>query len=385
MPLFLRSPSTASRVFGLNNSNQLMRSVPRFRFLFFAEFTLTNAANNMLRQNPVNTYTSDYGIAFKVKQVDKPKFTLITEVLNQYNKKKVVYKKVEYDQATVRLHDTVDNSGLSFWVDYFTYFFGDSRPKQSLDYNQSPVNGQFLDSTGWGLRPLTNETNFFSKITIYSFYARTYTSFSYINPKISSIDWGTRDYSANDTEEVIINFQYEAVEYNEFGQRFTREQAERWGWSDLDQLDVASPFPIGPSTAQPRIFVNEGTPVFPGDIEIAVPQNDAPTNTETIVVNQAAQVDAVDTINPSQIRPPESTFGGVIPQFGEDNLGEYIQYESAPLNASQQNTASAADKIIKENNIADQATTFEFPGALTENTNQANIIDQATNFEFPGQ
>jgi hypothetical protein len=211
---FLRSPQIAARAFGTNNTGQLMTAVPRIKFNFFAKFTLGSGAISMLPTGAnLDSYNDKRGLSFKVKTADKPKVTMVTEELNQYNKKVLAYKKVEYQEATIRLHDTVDDSILSTWIDYFTYYFADSRNKNPSDYTQSPVSAEFADSSGWGFRPLVENTRFFDKITIYALFAGTYTSFSYINPKITSIDWAQKDYSSSDPEEVIISFKYEAIQY----------------------------------------------------------------------------------------------------------------------------------------------------------------------------
>ena len=163
--IWLRSPKIAQRVFGLDSPGEIVRSVPRAKFMFKAEFTLSAAANNMMQNPQLNDPTSLQSIAFKVKQIDKPRLALNSVELNHYNKKKIVYTKLDYNEATLRLYDTVDNSMLNVWVNYFTYFFGDSRIKSDADYRQGSVSPSYRDSTGWGFRPISENTNFFDEIT----------------------------------------------------------------------------------------------------------------------------------------------------------------------------------------------------------------------------
>jgi len=255
MPNFLRSPRIASRVFGLDTPGQLVRRVPRMKFMFYAQFVLSASARLMIG-NPNATldgYQDPRAISFKVRQIDKPKVTLTTADLNQYNKKKVVYTKLEYSEASMRLFDAVDDSVLAIWVDYFTYYFGDSRIKTTQEYKQSPVNASLLDGTGWGFRPLDEETQFFDRITVYGFYANTYTRFSYINPRITSIDWQNREYASEDPEEVLVNFKYEAIEYERFAQPYQAIDSI-FGWNRSDARNL--PEPEGPQykASQPRIF-----------------------------------------------------------------------------------------------------------------------------------
>lgn len=256
--ILLRLPNVATRAFGLQSPGQLARAIPRNKFLYFVQFNQSDGGKAMTNSADFNTYNGTRGISFKVKQVDKPKINLTTVELNQYNKKTLAYTKIEYGDVTMRLYDTVDDTVLSMWVDYFTYYFGDSRPKSDLAYDQSPVDASFVDSTGWGLRPLTDTTKFFSSIRVYAFYANTYTAFSYINPKITSVDWTQKEYASSEPEEVSVTFKYEAIKYEEFGQPINNP--EDFGWivenpNALPSSAMVDPGP--PKISQPRIFSAE--------------------------------------------------------------------------------------------------------------------------------
>jgi hypothetical protein len=257
MPVFLRGPSIASRVFDWNRPGQIVRSTPRAKFIFKAEFNLTPAARDMMQNPRLNDIGENTGIAFKVKQIDRPKVGLNVVDLNQYNKKKIAYTKIDYNEAQLRIHDTVDNSILNVWVNYFTYFFGDSRTKVSENYNQSTVTPFYQDNTGWGFRPISENVNFFTDITVYAFFAGTYTSFSYINPKITSIDWQNYDYSSTDLEEVSINFKYEAIQYTKFGQPYNNQAGPNDGFIPQDYVVTNDPPAALPQFVQPRLFINQ--------------------------------------------------------------------------------------------------------------------------------
>jgi hypothetical protein len=232
----LSSPRVANRTFGWDTPGQIVSAMPRMRFMFFVEFFPSSGALAMMPNATLNTISAQ-GISFKVKTIDKPKITPTVDSLNQYNKKVVVYKKVEYGEAIIRLHDSVDNSILALWINYFTYYFGDSRQKNDQAYAQSPIDGQFVDGSGWGFRPLSDVTSFFSKITVHALYANTTTKFSYINPKISGIDWQTKDASSSDPEEVTINFKYEAIKYEALGDPIS--SAQTFGFETNEIVDYA--------------------------------------------------------------------------------------------------------------------------------------------------
>lgn len=252
--ILLRSPRIAQRVFGLDSPGQIVRSVPRAKFMFKAEFIASEAAQQMINRAPLNDATDIRSVAFKVKQIDKPRINLKTSELNQYNKKKIAYTKVDYSDASLRIYDTVDNSMLALWVNYFTYFFGDSRIKNDQDFLQGSVGPKFIDGTGWGLRPISENTNFFDSIDVTAFYGQTITTFRYMNPKIISIDFQNKEYSSSDLEEITVNFQYEAIQYEKFGQPATDFDS---GWEPTDTIDVVTGSVSTPAAFQPRIFNNQ--------------------------------------------------------------------------------------------------------------------------------
>jgi hypothetical protein len=266
--VFLRSPQVASRAFGTSNQGQYMTAVPKPSFEFYVQFFLSPGAQTMLgnsNTNAINTYNGNRSLTFKVKTVDRPKVNLIAEDLNQYNKKVVVYKKIEYQDASLTLYDTVDNSPLATWVDYFTYYFADSRrttspTTPSIDYAQSPVDPTFSLGAGWGFMPILDaQTNFFTGISVYALFANTYTAFNYVNPKITSVDWGNQDYSSSDPTTVNLTLKYEALDYFAFAQPISSTGAP-YGYMPnfgVDADDFINPSQTAAFQTQgaiPRIF-----------------------------------------------------------------------------------------------------------------------------------
>lgn len=221
--------------------------------MFKAEFFLNPSAQTMFPGINLNSLSDISAIAFKVKQIDKPRVTMTSQELNNYNKKRIVYTKIDYADATIRIYDTVDNSVLSFWVNYFTYYFGDSRTKSSAAESMNPTDAKFIDDTGWGLRPLTEDTNFFNKISVSAFFAGTTTKFSYMNPKITGIDWQQHDYGSTDLEEATITFKYEYIQYEKFGVPTTEDT----GFRQTDVLDIDSRGTGSIFTSQPQLFTQQ--------------------------------------------------------------------------------------------------------------------------------
>ena len=230
MATILRNSQLASKFYGANYPGQSMTMIPKLRYMFYAEFIINAASVPIIDPGFLNALGStDVGnISFKVKTIDKPKIDLTTVEMNQYNRKKLIYTKTEYLPFTVKLHESVDGSIVRLWKDYFTFYFGDSRPKTPSDLNSigqgATTAPTFADSSGWGLRPITEDTNFFTRVNLYSLFGGApigtsggtgqYQLTSYLNPRITAIDFEQYDSSSSDTEEVSITFKYEAIEYN---------------------------------------------------------------------------------------------------------------------------------------------------------------------------
>lgn len=369
--LFLRSPRIASRVFGLDQPGQVVKAVPRMKFMFYVEFTPSSDAAAMLAGANINGYQGNRSISFKVRQIDKPKINLATVELNQYNKKSIAYSKVEYAEASMRLYDSVDDSVLAMWVDYFTYYFGDSRLKVNRAYTQSPVDPQFVDASGWGLRPLTNNTRFFDKITVYGFYANTYTAFSYINPKITSIDWQNRDYSGNDPEEVGVQFKYEAVEYQEFGKPFEPSQASRFGWQLNDALNTNTLPANRPIAPVPRIF-------GPQSNNIATPNSVNPANN---FVQPLELSELPPALAPGAVPPVVEQSAELSPGLagGQPVFEETVTV--TPVGGERAASAAIASVEVGGGNSAQAQVTSETPAEQTARTLSRNerFLDAAVN------
>jgi hypothetical protein len=215
-PALLRTRHLASNYFGVEGTSPaFMSSIPRSKYMFYARFVTDRDAGSIfpwLEQYKTGSPDSN-GVSFKIKQIDKPKLELNTVELNQYNRKRYAYTKVEYQPFTIKLHDTVDNAPLQLWKDYFMYYFGDSRGNKPSLMNDSTVNAEFRDGTGWGFRPISEDLSFFTSVELYSIYGRRYTQLNYLNPKITNVDWTQYDSSSSEPDEVSLTLRYEAIEY----------------------------------------------------------------------------------------------------------------------------------------------------------------------------
>ncbi len=103
---------------------QSFRLAPKTKFSYHVVFNLNPAA---IGSTTFDTQKHGTAINMLVKSIDLPKFKVSVDGVNQYNRKKQVQTKLEYDPITVKFHD--DNVGLTtmMWSLYYGYYYADGR------------------------------------------------------------------------------------------------------------------------------------------------------------------------------------------------------------------------------------------------------------------
>ena len=233
-----RNKQYADWLFGAQSPGQYMYSVPRYPWMYYANFVVNSQAAIIYPW--LRELGSIDGVSFKIKKIDKPNVDLKSKNLNQYNRKRVVYTNTEYKPVNVLLWDTVDNKPLDMWRQYFTYYFGDGRQKTPLTMGQSTVADKFSDGTGWGLRPLTEEVNFFTSLDVYAIFGRRYTRVRYLNPKITSVNFNSYQSDSDQLTDISMQIAYETINYDP-SEDITPTIAAQFG------------FDVGPPTVNPDV------------------------------------------------------------------------------------------------------------------------------------
>jgi hypothetical protein len=232
--------SHASKTFRSNN----YELTPRSKYLFHCYFNLNTgeipALANAFQNNDVAS------IGLMVKTVDLPSYQITNETLNQYNRKRVIQTKINYQPVTITLHDDQSDLIRNLWYNYYTYYYKDSTYGYNNVPNQSGTSGQNAlmqngfgygtadtysgrQNTDWGFigegyadsspgtaTGLNNgKPRFFNDITIYGLAQKRFASYILINPIIT--DWKSEqyDYSAGGgTMAHTLTIAYETVKYN---------------------------------------------------------------------------------------------------------------------------------------------------------------------------
>lgn len=236
---YLKDYTHASKTFRTNG----YENAPKLKFLFHVYLTV-NLQVPALRRVYTNNESAVLGLLCKT--VDLPRYQIDVEVLNQYNRKRLVQKKINYQPVTLTFHDDNGNAIRNMWYNYYAYYYKDANqpykgvPSQSgsMGVNRTLTQGFGYNSvdiyenarTGgvydWGYigesysdgasGPPSGKARFFSDITIFGFNQHKYVTYTLINPLISEWAHDTYNYSeGGGTMENRMTIQYETVKYGE--------------------------------------------------------------------------------------------------------------------------------------------------------------------------
>ena len=193
------------------------RLSPKSKFLYHVSFNLNPEAVQLIPQLKTQE------INMLVKSVDLPKYQIATTLKHQYNKKRNLQTRLDYDPINIVFHDDNFGQTTAMWEAYYRYYFrdgnyaavdGSSNPNTSnAAYNRgSSYQGEEANNFRYGM---DNDSlkPFFESIQIYQMSRKRYTAFTLVNPLIS--EWGhdTMDNSSSDAVANNMTIQYETVWY----------------------------------------------------------------------------------------------------------------------------------------------------------------------------
>lgn len=253
----------AARVF----TDGAFARAPRTKFLFHVFFELNPDA---VRSNQFKAkHAKEIGLL--VKSTSLPRIQFETDVKNQYNRKKIIYKNLNYDPVQIKFHD--DNLSIinSLWQLYFSYYSpepnraagqdGLLRAYENTRGTSGPYNNGNITER-YGLDAEGKTQDFFKSITIYTLAKRRFNSYKLINPYIRNWDHGNVNYSeSSGTVEATMDIGFETVIYGS-GAISRNDQAHPKSFGELHYDQVPSPLSIlGGQTSSlfgPGGFLSEG-------------------------------------------------------------------------------------------------------------------------------
>jgi len=178
-----------------------------------------------------------------VKTVDLPKYSISNEVMNQYNRKRVIQTKINYEPVTLTFHDDSGDNVRNMWYNYYSYYYKD--PSQnylapnstngSLGPSGNKVNGFGYNSrdiyqdkrvgnvNDWGYigeafndggSDASGKPPFFRDIRIYGMDQHKFAEYVLINPVITAFNHDQYSYAEGaGTMQNTMTIAYETVKY----------------------------------------------------------------------------------------------------------------------------------------------------------------------------
>lgn len=296
------------------------RLAPRTKFLYYVRFDL----NKFAIRAPAFTNNHQEEVGLLVKSADLPKFNFDSVVKNQYNRKKIIYKQINYDPINITLHD--DNAGIvnALWAVYYGYYIADRlNPNAAYEANHLRPTKTPKDNFRYGL---DNDITapFFNSVTIYTMSRRRFIGYTLVNPRIKSWQHGGMDYSVSDFNESSMTLEYEAVRYSSGSVRYNNPK----GFANLHYDTTPSPLSVagggvatltgegGVLDGIEQVFGNIGSGAafdsFGGFMGTAVAAINTYKNIKQLSTAQLKN-EAINILsNPSNIATAVSTVGGVV-------------------------------------------------------------------------
>lgn len=227
---FLRDYEHASKIFrtgAYGNS-------PKFKWLFHVYFDINKYQISGTNVDQIFPSTTNYGLL--VKSIDLPKYSITLQEMNQYNRKRYVQTKINYDPIRISFHDDNNNQIRQLWFNYFSYYYND--PNQPVAPDSRPGDAatklnprniyqdNVSSNQNWGyigeipqysLDGMTYEKTkapFFKSIRIYGFNQHNWALYEVINPMIESFNHDNYNYyETRGIMEHQMTIRYENVKY----------------------------------------------------------------------------------------------------------------------------------------------------------------------------
>jgi hypothetical protein len=199
----LRDARHANQIYTQSN----FAFAPKTKYMSHVNFVPNSTVGN---NSDSNTFKFQKEIGILVKSADLPSFRASVENKQQYNRKKNVQTRVDYQDCRIAFHD--DNTGVTraLLEEYYRYYFVDANQDISSAYGQRDKYADRVPNYG-----LNNNKRipFFKSITIYQLARRDWVAYTLVNPLLTAWDHGSVGSSETGFNENTISVAYEAVQY----------------------------------------------------------------------------------------------------------------------------------------------------------------------------
>ena len=267
----LQGPTRAQDTYSLRQSpTALMSGVPRMKFEYLAVFRFAGGSQSSFedifapgnaevedldRQIGINPYSGNNKdlkahfesrkndligkrqgvlesirreLAFNVRQVDGPKVNFQYDTLNQYNRKRNVYRRVDYDPINIRFLDTFNNNAIKLFQYLYELNVRDAQnghtdyrgPQNRLNnrglYHANPMisDDTFTTQHNFGLKSFDGGSTYpIKSLDLFIVHGSRYNLIRFVHPKIIAMDHDVFTYESSQPVELGMQFAYETVIY----------------------------------------------------------------------------------------------------------------------------------------------------------------------------
>ena len=202
----LRDARHAHQIYTQNN----FAFSPKTKYLYHVRFEPNEEIGNSATSN-VFRFQKELGML--VKSADLPSFRASVENKQQYNRKKNVQTRVDYQDCRITFHDDSLGVTRALLEEYYRYYFVDAnKVTTGADGAYGPRDKYFARVPNYGLNN-QKRNPFFKYITIYQLSRRDWVAYTLVNPLLSAWDHGSVASSDSEFNENSITVAYEAVQY----------------------------------------------------------------------------------------------------------------------------------------------------------------------------
>jgi len=202
----LRDARHANQIYTQNN----FAFSPKTKYMYHVRFDPNDEIGNSATSN-VFRFQKELGVL--VKSADLPSFRASVENKQQYNRKKNVQTRVDYEDCRITFHD--DNTGVTraLLEEYYRYYFVDAnKVTNGVDGAYGPRDKYFARVPSYGLDN-SKRNPFFKSITIYQLSRRNWVAYTLVNPLLTAWDHGDVNSNGSEFNENTMSVAYEAVQY----------------------------------------------------------------------------------------------------------------------------------------------------------------------------
>ena len=255
----LRDYTHANKTFRTNG----YQLAPRFKFNYHTYFNLNSSAIPFLQNMVGNGDAASIGLS--VKTIDLPSYQISVDTMNQYNRKRLVQSKIDYQPVTITFNDDGGDLIRNLWYNYFSYYYKDPAQQYEGVPNTNGTSGNLQNTpAGFGYNTRDTYSNdrfvndwgyvgesymdgtfapegkppFFRDIKIYGLNQHKFAAYVLVNPMITDWRHDTYDYSqSNGVMTHTVTIRYETVKYYSGAIGAVRPDTNVVGFADPNSYD----------------------------------------------------------------------------------------------------------------------------------------------------